>query len=83
MKELSIENEKIAAELANKITNICNQDPITLEILDRSIEIVKQVFYSNGTIKQIIENEPLMVSIDVDTNETKKGIRKIIEGYLD
>lgn len=53
MKELSVENEKLASELANKITDICNQEPITLEILDKSIEIVKQVFYTNGKIKEI------------------------------
>ena len=53
MKELLFENEKLASELANKITDICNQEPITLEILDKSIEIVKQVFYTNGKIKEI------------------------------
>ena len=51
MKELSFENEKIAAELANQITDICIKESITLEILDRSIEIAKHVFYANGTIK--------------------------------
>lgn len=57
MKELLFENEKLASELANKITDICNQEPITLEILDRSIEIVKHIFYNNGTIKGIKEAE--------------------------